>query len=149
MYSFDESLIDKLFHQNHYKYPYVTYKETECKYSLLELAINIQDKKFIDRIIDYLFDDLENVCNFLNINDEEKISIIKLFQTLEHKFEKKYNDIESEVKASSFRTYAISQIINKLIDVYYDNETFKQKIIWEYKNAKFHLIVQKPKIYNA
>ncbi|MAZ80741.1 MAG: hypothetical protein CMP18_03035 [Rickettsiales bacterium] len=140
MYSFDQSLIDKLFHQNHYKYPYiVTYKETENTYSLLELAINIQDKKFIDRIIDYLFDDPENLCNFLNINDEEKISIIKLFQTLEHKFDKKYNDIESGVKASSFRTYAISQIINKLIDVYYNNETFKQKIIWEYKKCEIYL----------
>lgn len=146
MYSFDESLIDKLFHQNHYKYPYtVIYKKTEYKYSLLELAINIQDKKFIDRIIDYLFDEPKNLCNFLNINDEEKISIIKLFQTLEHKFDKEYNDIESGVQASSFRTYAISQIINKLVDVYYNNETFKQKIIWEYKKCEISLNSSEPK----
>jgi hypothetical protein len=139
-YNFNHSLIHKLPHVNFCIYPYILKKEgtdEELEYTLIELAINIGDKKFFDNIINYLFNNPDNLCSFLEISDEEEINIIKLFQTLEHKLDQKHENDESEIKASSFRTYAISQIINKLI-LYYNDENHRQKIIWQYEKCEIY-----------
>lgn len=141
VYNFSDAFVHELpiikLHKHHYKLE----KDTEDtkNYTLIELAINIQDEKFLDRIIDHIFDQPQNLRDFLAINDDEKISIIKIFETLNVMLDLFHEDDKSEFKAYSFRTYAISQIINKLVNIYYKDDRFKQCFIWQYEGNQISL----------